>query len=115
MKKLQNMSKMVMPNISPLDAIVHLCKISNSNSIQSITTYLFYETTKGFHFRSIDGLASQEPAYDYKENIPNTVDEKGTIDPIKNLQTINDSSCQYQLEILYIIWKTGSFFKIKVT
>ena len=54
-------------------ALVHLCKISNSKQYNQSPAYLFYETTKGFHFRTIDGLASQEAAYDYEENIPNTL------------------------------------------
>ena len=85
-----NHVKIVFPNMRPFMAMVHLCKISNSKQYNQSPSYLFYETTKGFHFRSIDGLASQEVAYDYVENIPNTLSEKGTIDPIKNLSTINE-------------------------
>ena len=87
-----NHVKVVFPNMRPLMALVHLCKISNSKQYNQSPTYLFYETTKGFHFRTIDVLASQDPKYDYVENIPNTLSDKGTIDPIKNLSTINDFS-----------------------
>ena len=85
-----NHVKVVFPNMRPFMALVHLCKISNSKQYNQSPAYLFYETTKGFHFRSIDGLASQEATYDYEENIPNTLSKQGAIDPIKNLSTIND-------------------------
>ena len=55
-----NHVKVVFPNMRPFMALVHLCKISNSKQYNQSPAYLFYETTKGFHFRSIDGLASQE-------------------------------------------------------
>ena len=71
-----NHVKVVFPNMRPFMALVHLCKISNSKQYNQSPAYLFYETTKGFHFRSIDGLASQEAAYDYEENIPNTLSKR---------------------------------------
>ena len=84
-----NMVKMVMPNISPLDAIEKVLDRCNSKRHGASPAFLFYETTKGFHLRSVDGLCSQQTAYFYKENIPNQLDEKGTISAAKNLQTIN--------------------------
>ena len=84
-----NMVKMVMPNISPLDAIEKVLDRCNSQRHGASPAFLFYETTKGFHLRSVDGLCSQQTAYFYKENIPNQLDEKGTISAAKNLQTIN--------------------------
>ena len=56
-----NMLKMVVPNKKPFNAIQHLCEVSNSKQNGQSPTYLFYETTKGFHFRSVDGLCTQEP------------------------------------------------------
>ena len=84
-----NHTKMVFPNMKPFMCINHLTKISNSKQYNQSPAYLFYETTRGFHFRSIDGLASQETIWEYEENIPNSLDEKGTIDVEKNLQTMN--------------------------
>lgn len=84
-----NLMKMVVPNIKPLDAIMNLSIRSNSKKFSQSPTYIFYETTKGFHFRSIDGLCSQEPKFYYKENIPNQLDDKGVVNPATNMQTIN--------------------------
>ena len=96
-----NHTKIVFPNMRPFHAITHLCKISNSKQYNASPAYMFYETTKGFHFRSIDGLASQEVAYEYEENIPNSLNDKGVIDPIKNLSTINDSALEPTKDTIY--------------
>ena len=97
-----NHTKMVFPNLKPFMCINHLTKISNSKQYNQSPAYLFYETTRGFHFRSIDGLASQETKWEYEENIPNSLDEKGVVDVEKNLHTMNTFSV-IRLEILYII------------
>ena len=74
-----NKIKMVAPNKKPFAVIEHLTEISNSKQHRDAPTYLFYETTKGFHYRSIDGLCDQDPAMTFNENIPDTPDEKGII------------------------------------
>jgi len=84
-----NSVKMVVPNLKPFDAINRLTKLSNSQTANSSPSYLFYETTKGFHFETIDNLCSQPSKFDYSENIPNVLNSQGVIDPVNNLQTIN--------------------------
>jgi len=96
-----NMTKVVFPNIKPFIAIKHLTEISNSKQYNQSPAYLFYETTRGFHFRSIDGLASQETKWEYEENIPNTLSEKGTIDVEKNLHTMNSFSVMPTRDTIY--------------
>ena len=96
-----NMTKVVFPNIKPFVAIKHLTEISNSKQYNQSPAYLFYETTRGFHFRSIDGLASQETKWEYEENIPNTLSEKGTIDVEKNLHTMNSFSVMPTRDTIY--------------
>ena len=96
-----NHVKMVVPNKKPFTTIQHLCEISNSKQHKEAPSYIFYETTKGFHFRSIDGLCDQEPSMVYKENIPNQLSEKGTIDPVKNLETITEMSVLSTKDTIY--------------
>jgi len=96
-----NHVKMVVPNKKPFTTIQHLCEISNSKQHKEAPSYIFYETTKGFHFRSIDGLCDQEPSMVYKENIPNQLSDKGTIDPVKNLETITEMSVLSTKDTIY--------------
>ncbi len=96
-----NHVKMVVPNKKPFTTIQHLCEISNSKQHKEAPSYIFYETTKGFHFRSIDGLCDQEPSMVYKENIPNQLSEQGTIDPVKNLETITEMSVLSTKDTIY--------------
>jgi hypothetical protein len=83
-----NNMKVVFPNMRPFDCIQHLMKRSNSASNVDSPTYLFYETTKGFHFRTFDGLCNDEVAQYFRESVGGQLDEKGTSDPQKNLETI---------------------------
>ena len=96
-----NHTKIIFPIIKPFMCINHLTKISNSKQYNQSPAYLFYETTRGFHFRSIDGLASQETKWEYEENIPNSLDEKGTIDVEKNLHTMNTFSVMPTRDTIY--------------
>lgn len=96
-----NHTMVLFPNLKPFMAIRHLCKISNSKNYAQSPAYTFYETTKGFHFRTLDGLASQETKWEYEENIPNTLDEKGVISAEKNLHTMNSFSIQPTRDTIY--------------
>lgn len=96
-----NHTKIVFPNLKPFMCINHLTKISNSKQYNQSPAYLFYETTRGFHFRSIDGLASQETKWEYEENIPNSLGEKGTVDVEKNLHTMNTFSVMPTRDTIY--------------
>jgi len=53
----RNRSKVVIPNLHPLDAILSLAPKALSGKSNGVG-YFFYETTKGFHFRSWDSLIS---------------------------------------------------------
>jgi len=57
-QKTRNQDKIVIPNITPMSAIKMLAKRSlptNTNDTGG-AGYLFYETPKGFHFRSFESL-----------------------------------------------------------
>ncbi len=96
-----NNTMVLFPNIKPFMAINHLKKISNSKQYNQSPAWLFYETCKGFHFRTLDGLASQETKWEFEENIPNTLDEKGVISAEKNLHTMNSFSIQPTRDTIY--------------
>ena len=81
--------KIVFPSMKPFKAIDMLCRQSNSKNFKDSPSYLFYETTKGYNFRSIDGLCSQEPKMTYEENVPDRV-EGGVKNVDVNLRTINE-------------------------
>jgi hypothetical protein len=57
-QKTRNQDKIVIPNITPLSAIKMLAKRSLPTNINDSggAGYLFYETPKGFHFRSFASL-----------------------------------------------------------
>jgi hypothetical protein len=57
-QKTRNQSKVVIPNLTPIDAIKLLAKRALPSNINDKggAGYLFYETTKGFHFRSWESL-----------------------------------------------------------
>ena len=60
-QKTRNKDKVVIPNLNPFDAIGLLCKRSlPDSSTDKGAGYLFYETTKGFHFRTWDNLCAEK-------------------------------------------------------
>ena len=83
-----NNAKIVFPNIRPFRCIKHLSDISNSQLNNSSPSYLFYETTKGFHFRTFDSMCRELPKFYFKENIGSSLNEKGVVDAQKNLDTL---------------------------
>ena len=54
-QKTRNSDKIVIPNNQPFDAIDMLCKRAMADNSKSVG-YYFYETTKGFQFRSWESL-----------------------------------------------------------
>lgn len=83
-----NNAKMIFPNIRPFKCIAHLSNISNSQVNNSSPSYLFYETTKGFHFRTYDSMCREEPKFFFKENIGSQLNQKGVVDVQMNLDTL---------------------------
>lgn len=89
-----NLYKFVIPNMRPFDAINMLSTRSNSGQYNNAPTFLFYETTKGFHYRSIDGLCSrQNVKMTYKETLPDSLSESTKQkDVLSNLTNIKQYS-----------------------
>ena len=87
-----NNAKMIFPNIRPFKCIRHLSNISNSSLNNSSPSYLFYETTKGYHFRTYDSMCREEPKFYFRENVGGQLNEKG----VGNVQLELDSLVNYQ-------------------
>ena len=83
-----NNVKIIFPNLRPFQCIKHLGNISNSRSNNSSPSYLFYETTKGYHFRTFDSICREEPKFQFKENIGAQLNDQGIIDVQANLDTL---------------------------
>ena len=91
LEETNGLRKIVFPSMKPFKAIDMMCRQSSSKNFNNSPTYLFYETTKGYNFRSVDGLCSQEPIMEYEENVPDRVDS-GSKNIMSNLKTINEFS-----------------------
>ena len=54
-QKTRNQDKITIPNMAPIDAISMLCDKALADDSKS-AGYRFYQTTKGFHFRSFESM-----------------------------------------------------------
>ena len=85
--------KFVSPNIRPLD-VVKLAAKQAVSTFKGQSTYLFYETLKGFNFRTLASLYNVASQLEYTTYVPGTniVEEgrpgAGYIDVLRDLQTI---------------------------
>ena len=85
----KNNYKLVAPNMRPFDFINMIARISQSNLYSEAAPYLFYETVKGYYFRTVDGMMDRKnPRMIYRETTPNSLNEKGVQDLVTNLQNI---------------------------
>tara|TARA_Y100000034_G_C6862073_1_gene392479 strand:+ start:111 stop:1535 length:1425 start_codon:yes stop_codon:yes gene_type:complete len=95
--------KIVAPNIRPLDVVVMAMKQSISE-YKGEPTYLFYETLKGFNFRTLTSLYNRGPLMEYGVFQPGTNISEGVVDVFLDLRTIlnyeialnNDSITNYR-------------------
>ena len=81
--------KFVSPNIRPLD-VVKLATKQAVSTFKGESTYLFYETLKGFNFRTLASMYNNPEQLEYTTFVAGTnLDKKtGSIDVLKDLQTI---------------------------
>ena len=71
-----NNFKFVSPNMRPFDFINSVSKRCLSKEYNYAPTFLFYETIKGFWFRTIDSMMdTKNPRFVYKEETPNILPE----------------------------------------
>ena len=84
-----NNYKVVAPNMRPFDFINMIARKSLSKEYNFAPTFLFYETVKGYFFRTLDSMMDRKnPRMIYREANPNTLTDKGVQDLAKNLQNI---------------------------
>jgi hypothetical protein len=97
----RNADKIVIPNLNPFSAIRMICKRSLPE-IQSSkgVGYLFYETTKGFHFRSWESLCvdkggrERESIQSFRYVQGNMQSEQDMLDGRKGERTVSDRITQ---------------------
>ena len=69
----RGVKRMVVPNISPFEVINVAAKQATSNfNVNYSPNYLFFETFKGYHFRSLSSLYAQPIMQTYDTFIPGT-------------------------------------------
>ena len=77
--------KYVSPNIRPLDIIVHATKQAVAE-FKSEPTYLFYETLKGFNFRTLANLYNEPSQLTYSSMTPGFSYNDGIVDIMKEIR-----------------------------
>ena len=79
--------KYVSPNIRPLDIVTHAKKQAVSE-FKGEPTYLFYETLKGFNFRTLASLYNDPIQLTYSAMTPGANYQDGIIDIMKEISNI---------------------------
>ena len=79
--------KFVAPNVRPLD-IIRMAKEQAVSNFKDEPTFLFYETLKGFNFRTLASLYNEKPVLNYNTVVPGSNVERGIINVERELQTI---------------------------
>ena len=74
--------RMVSPNIHPFSLIDMIASETQATDLNNVTTndinyHVFYENTKGFHFKSLSYLFSQETQGDFHGGDVGTIERKG--------------------------------------
>lgn len=84
-EKTINNVHMISPNVRPYKFIDMISK--RALNINDFNSFLFYETVRGFKFKSIDTMLRTEPVFTYKEDVDIDVDD--VTDVFKSFETIN--------------------------
>jgi hypothetical protein len=87
-EKSLGVKKYIAPNIRPLD-VVNTARDQSVATFKSSPTYLFYETLKGFNFRTLASLYNEKPFMEYTTFESGAlVGKNGVIDVIKDLNNV---------------------------
>ena len=83
--------RIVAPNISPFGVISLALKQSTSSLAENLSpSYMFYETTQGYHFRTLASMYAQPVAQTYTSYVPGSQVDKGIADIETQLGNIID-------------------------
>ena len=104
--------KIIAPNVRPFDVIGMATKEAISSKFKE-PTYMFFETMKGYHFRSLASMYAEGPVLSYTirkagGNIIQQGPGKGGIDIIKDLTTVLDYEVVANTDTL-INYTTGTY------
>jgi len=81
--------KIIAPNITPFNVIRMATKNAVSKKYND-ATYMFFENTRGFNFRTLGNLYSKAPIMTYEYTIPGTRTKGGARDILQELSTIEN-------------------------
>ena len=81
--------RIVAPNVRPFDIIKMATKEAVSKFFSN-SSYLFFETLKGYHFRSLSSLYAQTPKQFYTQYVHGSSIENGAVNIEKELANILD-------------------------
>ena len=80
----RNADKIVIPNMRPFDAISMLSNKSLSKNAKG-SGYHFYETSKGFHFRSYESMLAYSGLYEREEKLTLSFEPSLTGSPVERV------------------------------
>ena len=87
----RGVKRIVAPNIRPFDVVAMALKSASSAVNENFSpSYLFFETFKGYHFRSLSSLYSQPISQTYTTFTPGSQVKKGIVDIESELGNIID-------------------------
>jgi hypothetical protein len=87
-EKTAGVKKYIAPNIRPLD-VINTARDQSVATYKSSPTYLFYETLKGFNFRTLASLYNEKPFMEYTTYVKGAlVGKNGVVDLIKDLNNV---------------------------
>ena len=100
--------KIISPNVRPFDVIT--MAMNESISIHGKDpTYLFFETFKGYHFRSLSSMYVQTPIFEFTTRVPGSFYFRpGLIDIMKDLQNVIDYEIVSNSDTV-VNYRTGVF------
>jgi len=86
--------RIVAPNISPFHVISMALKQSTSSLSDNLSpSYMFYETFKGYHFRTLSSMYAQPVSQTYTSYVPGSQVDKGIV----NIETQLGAVLDYEI------------------
>jgi len=92
--------KIIAPNMTPFEII----RMSTKHAVSQLhndATYMFWESTRGFNFRTLGNLYSKPPIMTYEYTIPGTRSPDGVKNIIQELSTIESFRISGAPDTLY--------------
>ena len=84
-----NIKKLVIPRMKPFD-VINMAKQQAISARDNNASFVFYETRRGFHFRTLESLYEQKPLQDYFVTSPDTSMENRTLKIVADYKRIRE-------------------------